>query len=98
MFNIVAILEIKNAEAFEEFESQAIAILRSHNGSLISAFEVETSDSSSQGLREVHCIQFPTKEDFERYRIDADLVALSELRDKAIANTEVYISTKQKSY
>jgi len=98
MINIVAILEVNDSDAFEEFETQAIALLRKHNGVLNTAFEVKPSDSSSGAVEEVHCIEFPTTEDFDNYRADPALQALSELRAKAISHTKVYVSGKHKNY
>ena len=98
MINIVAILEIADAEAFEEFESKAIAIMRCHKGVLVSAFETQTPELSSGVTKEIHCIQFPNRDDFDRYRADPELAQLADLRSKAIASTEVYISSKEKTY
>jgi len=95
MISVVAILEVNDAAAFEEFESQAIAILKSHGGKLVSAFEVEQSEV---GVTEVHCLEFPDAETFENYRNDSKLLALGELRAKAIHSTQIYVSSKHKKY
>ena len=95
MISIVAVLGVSDAAAFEEFESQAIAILRSYGGKLVTAFEVEQSDS---GVTEVHCLEFPDDQTFESYRNDSKLLALGELRAKAIHSTQIYVSSKHKEY
>lgn len=98
MINIVAILEVKDWEAFGEFEARAIPIMRSHGGKLLSAFESETSGATDAENIEVHYLQFPTLDSFHAYRNDPALNALSELRSKAIASTNLYVSRKEKSY
>lgn len=98
MINIVAILHVKNWQAFNEFEGQAIAILRSYGGELLSAFESEYSDSADAEDIEVHCIQFPDAESFKRYRNDPKLAELADLRSQAIDSTKVYVSRKLKEY
>ena len=84
MINIVAILEVKNRQAFDEFESKAISILRSYNGELITAFEPEKHEKI-----EVHFIQFPTMSEFSNYKKAPELAALGELRLKAIQSTKI---------
>ena len=58
VINIIAILEVKNREEFNKFETQAIQIIRSHGGKLVAAFEPDTSFSSDSDGIEVHYIQF----------------------------------------
>ena len=93
MINIVAILKVKNRQAFDEFESKAISILRSYNGELITAFEPEKHEKV-----EVHFIQFPTMSEFSNYKKAPELEALGELRLKAIQSTKIYVSEKVKKY
>lgn len=90
MINIVVILEVSNQKAFDEFESKAISILRSHDGELVTAFEAEEN--------EIHVIQFPTMNNFTSYKNDPALKQLTELRSKAIQSTKVYVSEKLKEY
>lgn len=97
MIKIVVILQVRDWEAFNEFEAQAIPIMKSHGGELLAAFESETSAADAENI-EVHYLQFPTLDSFHAYRNDPTLNALSELRSKAIASTDLYVSRREKSY
>lgn len=98
MINIIAILEVKNREKFNKFETQAIKIMRSHSGKLVTAFEPDTLCSSDLDGIEVHYIQFPDLDKYNNYRADPALAALSQLRSSAIRNTQLYVSDKVKDY
>lgn len=98
MIHIVVILEIKDPMAFEEFESQAIPLLRSHGGELISAFEPDSDISSESSNKEVHYLQFPSINEFNNYRADPQLQALAGLREKGILSTQLFVSGKLKEY
>ena len=98
MIYVVAILKVKNVAAFNEFESQAIQILKSHGGVLVSAFEADPSDVSSSDNIEVHYIQFPTIESYNSYRADPALEQLADLRSNAIHSTKLYVSERLKEY
>lgn len=98
MIYIVAILEIKNDEAFEDFETQAIQILRSHDGELVAAFNPDSLDTAAKSGIEVHYIQFPAIENYNSYRADPALQALSDIRSNAIHRTQLYISDHLKDY
>lgn len=90
MISVVAILKVRDSEAFHAFESRAVPIMRSHGGVLVSAFETDDV--------EVHFIQFPTLAALDSYRSDPALKALDKLRMEAILDRQVYISRKDKSY
>lgn len=98
MINVIAVLEVRDKEAFAEFESRAMLVLRSHGGELISAFESDPNFSSSSANKEIHYLQFPSIEEFTNYRNDPELATLSELREKAISSTEIFVSDKLKDY
>ncbi len=98
MINIVAILEVKDAEAFQEFEQQAMSILNSHGGMLLSAFEADSARSTRSENIEVHYIRFPSIENYDAYRNDQALKELAEMRSIAIQSTEVYVSNGLKTY
>ncbi len=40
---------------------------------------------------EVHLVTFPDQESFERYRADADLLAMADLRARAIRQTLAWV-------
>jgi uncharacterized protein (DUF1330 family) len=97
VINIIAILEVKNREEFNKFETQAIQIIRSHGGKLVAAFEPDTSSSSDSDGIEVHYIQFPDLDKYNSYRADPALAVLSQLRSRAIRSTQLYVSDKVKA-
>ncbi|WP_425217590.1 hypothetical protein [Tumidithrix helvetica] len=47
---------------------------------------------------EVHLVSFPSMEQFELYRNDSALVKLANLRQSAIARTEIVIGQEGKPY
>jgi len=98
VINIIAILEVKNREEFNKFETQAIQIMRSHGGKLVTAFEPDILSASDSDSIEVHYIQFPDLDKYNNYRADPALAALSQLRSSAICSTQLYVSDKVKDY
>jgi len=95
LIKIFVRLYVSDFVAFERFERNAIKILANYGGSLVEAFETKRSGSSGE---EIHILEFPDRESFERYRHDPDLRNLSELREKAIFKTEVQESIAIKNY
>ena len=75
MLHIIVLLEIKDPDAFHQFETQAIAILGEHGGELVLAFEPQDTGISNEAM-EIHHLQFPNKEAFDNYRSDSRLKAL----------------------
>ena len=98
MFTIVALLTIRDAEAFQRFERQAIAIMAEHGGLLDSAFRPRAAADGQPPVDEVHVLKFPDEESFERYRLDARLTALAELRATAISATTIYLADREIDY
>lgn len=84
-------------DALRDFEHRALTVLRSHGGTLISAFEPE-NNGTTDTPDEVHLLEFPSATVFAAYRADPRLEALSDLRANAIARTVVYVSQKQLEY
>lgn len=96
MLKIVAMLTVKNFEAFEAFEHQAASIMADYNGSIVSAFEtVRNADSSGE---EIHILEFACIDDFDRYKQDPRLEELSDLRERAISATHVKTVLSEKHY
>ena len=96
MIHILVKLTVKNFNVLEEFERQAVAIMKRHGGQLLSAFETCRNEDDSG--EEVHVLAFPSDEAFAGYRVDGDLVDLKDLRDRAISHTEVLVSKRLKTY
>jgi uncharacterized protein (DUF1330 family) len=96
MINILVTLEVKSFKLLTAFETKAVQIMSVYGGRLISAFEtVRNADDSGQ---EVHLLEFPSLTAFDEYRLNPQLLASAELRNEAIASTEVVISSEQKDY
>ena len=98
MIDIVVLLKIRDRALFQEFETEALSILKTYNGELITAFEPVQDDTASDSVDEVHCLRFPDMNSLNRYRADPLLASLSELRSHAIAETRVLVSANHKNY
>ena len=98
MIHIVVLLETKDADALHAFERQAVKIMKKYEGKLVTAFEPDSGESSSSDLAEIHILEFPDIEAFNKYRTDPHLRELSELRMKAISNISVFVSGTYKDY
>lgn len=98
MIEIIALLEIKNDILFKEFEDKAVKIMQEYNGNLLSAFDINYSESSMTEVGEVHYLTFPDLQAFNDYRADPQLLAMSDLRKNAISNTTIFVSNKFKQY
>ena len=96
--HITVLLEVKNTNALQLFERQAVKIMKKYEGKLVAAFEPDASESSSSNIAEIHHLQFPSIEAFKKYRADPQHLELSELRKKAISNTTVFVSGNTKDY
>jgi antibiotic biosynthesis monooxygenase (ABM) superfamily enzyme len=75
---------------FEQFESAAVKIMGRYGGRIECRLVCAQPDNQPS---EVHLVTFPDAESFERYREDADLRALSELRSRAIRATTIWHGT-----
>ena len=69
-----------------EYEDQVLELLAAHGANLVT--RVRTVDPHD-APHEVHVIEFPSEASLQRYMDDPARLALSELRDRAIASTEV---------
>ncbi len=98
MIQVIVLLEVKDTNAFQEFERQAVKIMKKYEGKLLAAFEPDASQSSSSNIAEIHYLQFPSIEAFKKYRADPQHIELSELRKKAISNTTAFVSGNTKDY
>jgi uncharacterized protein (DUF1330 family) len=77
------------AAQFEQFESAAATILKRHGGTIERRIAI-APDTPEEVPHEVHVVSFPDAAAFERYRADADLQALADLRERAIRKTVVW--------
>lgn len=80
----------------DEFERKASIIMADYQGKIVSAFEtVRNTDGTGE---EVHFVEFPSEEEFDKYKGDPRLQELRGLRERAILSTEIKISQNEKSY
>src|SRR5579862_2208534 len=75
---------------FEQFESTAASIMQRYGGRIERRIGFQPSANPEQP-HEVHILAFPDEGSFARYRADADLAALADLRARAIRNTVVWM-------
>lgn len=95
---VVVLLEVRDLESFRDYETRAVRIMREYSGSLVSAFRPDVEHSSGDEFHEVHILEFPSINEFRRYRSDAALAELPQLRSKAIASTKLYVSGEAVTY
>jgi uncharacterized protein (DUF1330 family) len=69
-----------------EYEDQVLGLLSAHGANLVT--RVRTVDPHD-APHEVHVIEFPSEAALQQYMDDPARLALSDLRDQAIASTEV---------
>ncbi len=99
MITIVALLTIRDIDAFTRFERQAAAIMKNHGGRIDSAFRPAAVDSDATNpVHEVHVLKFPDLAAFDSYKSDTRLFELGVLREQAIAHTTVYVSAQEVGY
>ena len=98
MIEIIALIEVKDNDAYTEYETQAVRIMKQYGGKLLSAFEPNENESSLNEVSEVHYLSFPSLLSFSEYKGSKDLANLSELKERAIKNIKVIVSGKVKSY
>jgi uncharacterized protein (DUF1330 family) len=82
---------------FEAYEREAARILKRYGGILERVIRSSHPQSAEQPF-EVHVLDFPSLQEFEAYRSDAELKALAPRRAAVIAKTLLLIGTKGPSY
>jgi uncharacterized protein (DUF1330 family) len=74
---------------FEQFETQAASIMRRYGGAVERRIGFANA-AGDENPHEVHVVTFPNEQSFERYRSDPDLLALADLRNRAIRKTTIW--------
>lgn len=82
---------------FVQFEASAEVIMRRYGGRLERRIGFP-GKTPAEYPHEVHLLTFPDQQTFERYRADADLQALGELRARAIRQTTVWVGNDLGSF
>ncbi|MCC6293257.1 MAG: hypothetical protein IT164_11455 [Bryobacterales bacterium] len=87
---LVVTLEVRNEAAadFDRFETQAAAILSKRGGRIERVIRLEGS-AAPGSFCEVHLVSFPDEAAFNAYRSDPELLALKNLRERAILSTGI---------
>ena len=76
-------------EEFERYEANAARIMKRYGGSIERRVRFPRGGGDDQP-DELHLVDFPSDEAFERYRGDPELVALAEARARAVRRTIVW--------
>jgi uncharacterized protein (DUF1330 family) len=96
MITLLVSLTISDFGLFEEFETEAAAIMADYGGEIVQAVELEHhADNSGE---ELHLVTFPDQHAFSSYRADRRLKALATLRERAISATSVRTVLRNKTY
>jgi uncharacterized protein (DUF1330 family) len=82
---------------FEQFESAAASIMQRYGGRVERRIGFASSPNPDQP-HEVHILEFPDEASFARYRADADLQALADLRSRAIRHTVAWTGKELGSF
>lgn len=75
-----------NERQLSEYEDQVLVRLAAHGARVLQ--RVRTQEVGD-GPFEAHILEFPSEAALDEYMVDPERVALSDLRDRAIARTEV---------
>lgn len=79
-------------QALADYETRVLALLGRHGATVVS--RVTNPDHNDQLPYEVQVIDLPDDAALESYLKDPDRAALSDLRDRAVARTELMRVTK----
>ncbi|WP_455208383.1 hypothetical protein [Kaarinaea lacus] len=71
MIQIIALIQAKDRTVFHEFETKAMKIIAKYEGRLLTAFEPDADESLPSSIGEIHCLQFPSIEAFQKISIRA---------------------------
>jgi uncharacterized protein (DUF1330 family) len=82
---------------FEQFETAAESIMQRYGGRIERRIGFAAGADTGQP-HEVHLVTFPDQQAFDRYRADADLQALADLRTRAIRQTTAWIGSDLGSF
>ena len=78
-----------NEQLFVEYEDQVLLRLAAHGARLVQRVRATRATDAAVGPFEAHILEFPSEAALDQYMADPERVALSDLRDRAIARTEV---------
>ncbi len=90
---LVALLTIRDLDAFRRFEHAVAAIMARHGGAIERALVLE-----GEPLRELHLVRFPDAAALVAYRADPELEQLRALREAGCAATEIWSASEGPRY
>lgn len=98
MLILVAIITVRPGmlDVFRQFEHQAAEIMARYGGAIERS--VVIPPEGDQMLKEIHIVTFPDEKAFLGYRNDAELAAISHLREQSVADTEIMIGEEGPKY
>lgn len=96
MYTLLVTITIDDFELFEEFERNASRIMKKYNGEILKAFEMERTVEGSG--KEVHLVQFPDHEMFEKYRHDEELESIRSMQFSAVSGMDAVVLGDEKLY
>ena len=78
---VIAYLTVRAGKhlEFEEFERQALSLVRQHGGELLHALEPIATSPSTDPPDEVHILRFPSQRALHDYRADTKLLIATPL-------------------
>ena len=90
MILLVATIEVRRQAMaeFRRYEARAAAIMAKYGGRIEQVIEVD-GDAEAETFVEIHLVRFPEAAFFEAYRLDAELVALAPVRERAVVATTI---------
>jgi uncharacterized protein (DUF1330 family) len=83
---------------FRQFETEAARIMKKYGGRIEHVIRPNASVPPDSLPYEIHVVSFPSLQQFEAYRGDAELAKFAPLRQSAIARTEIVIGEAGKPY
>jgi uncharacterized protein (DUF1330 family) len=96
---LVVILTVRRRalDSFRAFERRAAAVMARYGGRIERTVVVDP-DASSDVLKEVHVVTFPSAAAMEGYRNDAALAAALPLREASVTATELLVGEDGPDY
>ena len=83
---------------FSSPQTAAARIMKKYGGRVERVIRPTAANVSDALPYEVHVVTFPSHEQFEAYRADAELTSFATLRQTAIARTEILIGKDGEPY
>ena len=83
---------------FRQFETAAARIMKKYGGHVEHVIRPIASGAAETLPHEIHVVTFPSREQFDAYRVDPDLASFATLRHVAIARTDIILGKEGEPY